>query len=239
MWNRIKYQNSYQSTFYLRADNKNKALKKMNTAFSNRKLPDSDWFRMIRDFCFYMMGFLIRTHYLGPRSIQKQYFGSILLNVLPLPRYHTAPAHPHATDAAVYTALFHPALQKKFFTVSDFTSSQDADIICMASRMFGLKLLVVFDASKWANIFLIRRVRYLRFKSRMIPESQGCVWEVVFLGRKWIFKFVNGNGVGFGWEGQLSMSKTHWRFSSRNFLSRDLSQSRKIKLVIQAFLLFR
>ena len=26
--------------------------------------------------------------------------------LLPLPSYHTAPAHPHATDAAVYTALF-------------------------------------------------------------------------------------------------------------------------------------
>ena len=26
--------------------------------------------------------------------------------MLPLPSYHTAPAHPHATDAAVYTALF-------------------------------------------------------------------------------------------------------------------------------------
>ena len=25
--------------------------------------------------------------------------------ILPLPSYHTAPAHPHATDAAVYTAL--------------------------------------------------------------------------------------------------------------------------------------
>ena len=26
--------------------------------------------------------------------------------LLPLPNYYTAPAHPHATDAAVYTALF-------------------------------------------------------------------------------------------------------------------------------------
>ena len=26
--------------------------------------------------------------------------------ILPLPSYHTAPSHPHATDAAVYTALF-------------------------------------------------------------------------------------------------------------------------------------
>ena len=26
--------------------------------------------------------------------------------VLPLPSYHTAPAYPHATDAAMYTALF-------------------------------------------------------------------------------------------------------------------------------------
>ena len=25
--------------------------------------------------------------------------------LLPLPNYYTAPAHPHATDAAVYTAL--------------------------------------------------------------------------------------------------------------------------------------
>ena len=82
LWNRIKYQNSYQSTFYLRANNKNKALEMMNTVFSNRKLPDSDWFRMTRDFCFYMVGFLIRIHTLGPRSIQKQHFWSILLNVL-------------------------------------------------------------------------------------------------------------------------------------------------------------
>ena len=26
--------------------------------------------------------------------------------MMPLPRCHTAPAHPHATDAVVYTALF-------------------------------------------------------------------------------------------------------------------------------------
>ena len=26
--------------------------------------------------------------------------------LLPLPNHYTAPAHPHATDAAVYTALF-------------------------------------------------------------------------------------------------------------------------------------
>ena len=26
--------------------------------------------------------------------------------LLPLPSYHNAPTHPHATDAAVYTALF-------------------------------------------------------------------------------------------------------------------------------------
>ena len=97
LWNRIKYQNSYQSTFYLRADNKNKALEMMNTVFSNRKLPDSDWFRMTRDFCFYMVGFLIRIHTLGPRSIQKQHFWSILLNVmahLRLQLAHLSPSWP-------------------------------------------------------------------------------------------------------------------------------------------------
>jgi hypothetical protein len=30
----------------------------------------------------------------------------IRFELLPLPNYYTAPAHPHATDAAVYTALF-------------------------------------------------------------------------------------------------------------------------------------
>ena len=30
----------------------------------------------------------------------------IKFELLPLPNYYTAPAHPHATDAAVYTALF-------------------------------------------------------------------------------------------------------------------------------------
>ena len=30
----------------------------------------------------------------------------IRFKLLPLPNYYTAPAHPHATDAAVYTALF-------------------------------------------------------------------------------------------------------------------------------------
>ena len=29
----------------------------------------------------------------------------IRFELLPLPNYYTAPAHPHATDAAVYTAL--------------------------------------------------------------------------------------------------------------------------------------
>ena len=32
----------------------------------------------------------------------------IRFELLPLPNYYTAPAHPHATDAAVYTALFLP-----------------------------------------------------------------------------------------------------------------------------------
>ena len=30
----------------------------------------------------------------------------IRFELLPLPNYYTAPAHPHTTDAAVYTALF-------------------------------------------------------------------------------------------------------------------------------------
>ena len=30
----------------------------------------------------------------------------IRFELLPLPNYYTAPAHPHATDAAMYTALF-------------------------------------------------------------------------------------------------------------------------------------
>ena len=41
--------------------------------------------------------------FLGVQSLKQ-----IRFELLPLPNYYTAPAHPHATDAAVYTALFFP-----------------------------------------------------------------------------------------------------------------------------------
>ena len=34
-------------------------------------------------------------------------YKDIRFELLPLPNFYTAPAHPHATDAAVYTALFY------------------------------------------------------------------------------------------------------------------------------------
>ena len=44
---------------------------------------------------------LLRFTFFGVLSLKEVRF-----ELLPLPNYHTAPAHPHATDAAVYTALF-------------------------------------------------------------------------------------------------------------------------------------
>ena len=48
------------------------------------------------------VGLSVRNHFsfLGVYSVKEGKF-----QLLPLPSYHTASAHPHATDAAVYTAL--------------------------------------------------------------------------------------------------------------------------------------
>ena len=64
----------------------------------------------------------------------------IRFELLPLPNYFTAPTHPHATDAAVYTALF--------TTESPCLGAWQL-IVCLTDPLEGLTNLLVASTVHW------------------------------------------------------------------------------------------
>ena len=82
-------------------------------------------------------------------------------------------------------------------------------------------------------------LRYLTFKSRMIPASLGCNWEVVFLGKNTSLMFWRFPWRVSGWDGALYRNSKTFRFSTSSLQPKAVRTWIIISVVIHAFLLWK
>ena len=82
-------------------------------------------------------------------------------------------------------------------------------------------------------------LRYLTLKFRMIPASQGCNWEVVFLGKNTSLMFLRFPWRVSGWDGVLSINSKTFRFSTSSLRSKVVRTWIMISVVFHAFLLWK
>ena len=80
-------------------------------------------------------------------------------------------------------------------------------------------------------------LRYLTLKFWMILASQGCNWEVVFLGKNTSLMFLRFPWMISEWDGTLSRNSKTFRFLTSSLQSRAVRTWIMISVVIHAFLL--